>query len=187
MGVSALWYVCVFAVVTFVLQKVFKETGVDADVTLAVISAASTRVYMLVIGIVCPVTYFGHYLAVGVTRKRFAAGMFAAGAALSLCFAALRVPLLILEDGFSLTEAFVPAFCGAFTFIVGWTASVGFQYMRAVPIISGLVCSTALYLGMMALEYLGLPAAARLLIAACGICVVGAALLRAVKRIPVAC
>jgi hypothetical protein len=187
MGVIALWYAGILIIVMVVLQ-IFAKTTADLYVTLAIVSEGSTRIYMLVIGIVCPLTYLGHYLAVGVTRKRFAVGIFAAGAAQSLCFAVLRIPLLIMADEFSLTATLIPAMYGALTFLVGWTASVGFQYMRAVPIVVGLVCAAAAYFGMMvAFEWFGLPTLAHFPIAACGICIVGAALLRVVKRIPVPC
>jgi hypothetical protein len=140
---------------------------------------------MLVIGVVCPLIYFAYYLAAGVTRKQFAAGMFAAAAALSLCFAVLRIPLLIGNGGVPALAVLVPALYGALAFLAGWTASVGFQYARGVPIIIGIVCAVVLFNGIVQLERLALPPLARLPAAAGAICVVWALLLRAVQRIPV--
>jgi hypothetical protein len=187
LGISALWYAGVFAVVILVLQIVFKAAGVDGDVALTVISAISTRFYMLVLGIVCPLVYFTHYLAVGVTRKQFAVGIFAAGALLSLCFALLRAPMLIIENVFSPLALLVPALYGALAFLVGWTAAVGFQYMRGVPICVGTICAAAMFHGMIAVERLQLPLSAHLPISAGAIALVGAVLLVAVQRIPVKC
>jgi hypothetical protein len=187
MGINALWYVGVFALVMVVLQIIFKATGVDVDVTLLVISELSTWIYMLVIGIVWPLVYFTYYLAVGVTRKQFTLGLFAAAAVLSLCFAALRIPLLLVRGEFSALAVLVPALNGALAFLVGWTAAVGFQYMRLVPILAGTVCATGLFHGLILLERLGLPPWSDVPIALAALLAVGAALFKAVGNIPVRC
>jgi hypothetical protein len=187
MGIIALGYVGGFAAVGVALQIIFKAAGVDFDVTLVVISELSARLYMLIIGIVCPLVYFSYYIAVGVTRKQFAVGIFAAGAALSLCFAVLRAPLLIMGGTFSPLAVLVPALYGAFAFLVGWIYGVGFHYMRLLPIGGGILCGTAIVSGLIQLERLQLPPLAQLWIAVAAILVVGVGLLPAVWRIPVKC
>jgi hypothetical protein len=200
MGVAALWYAAVFAVVIAALQIIFKMVIVDspsthisgaaltsAGATLMTVYGLSTGTYMLVMGIVCPPVYFSHYISAGVTRTRFAVGIFAAGAALSLCFAVLRIPLLVLYGELSLPAVFLPALSGALSFVVGWTASVGFQYLRFIPILVSTVCGPALFVGIMSLEKLQLPPWSHMSIFACALLTVGAVLLRVVKRIPVRC
>jgi hypothetical protein len=187
MGVAALWYVGLFAAVMIALQAVFKATGVDMGVTLLVVSDFSTRLYMLVMGIVFPPLCFAQYLSVGVTRKQFAVGIFAAGAALSLCFAILRAPLSVLDGTFSFLALIVPALYGALAFIVGWTASVGFQHGNFIPAAAGIVVATLLWIGLSALEKLQLPLLAYLWIFISAIFVVGTGLLLAVWRVPVKC
>jgi hypothetical protein len=188
MGISALWYVGVFAAVIVVLRVVFKAEEMDVAVTLTSISNISGRIYMIMLGIACPLVYFPRYIAVGVTRKRFALGIFASGALLSLCFfAALRIPLLAWGGGLSLLAVLIPALYGALAFLIGWTASVGFQYTRGAPILVGIVCACAILAGVAALERLGLRSWPSLSIAVCAIGLVGLPLLRAVMGIPVRC
>jgi hypothetical protein len=55
MGVAALVYVVIFALVMIALQIIFKAMIMDTNVTLVVISDISMRLYMLVLGIVFPV------------------------------------------------------------------------------------------------------------------------------------
>jgi hypothetical protein len=189
MGIIALWYVGLFAAVMFALQAVFKVRimGVDVGVSFLVISDISTRLYMLVIGIVFPLVYFNHYISVGVTRKRFFVGIIAAGTALSLCFTILRVPLLILDGEFSLPAVLVCVLYGTLAFLVGWTASVGFQHMRFIPIVVGTALAPLMYAGLLSLEKLQLPPLAYLWIFTGAILLVGLGLLLAVWRIPVKC
>jgi hypothetical protein len=187
MGITALWYVGIFTAVIIALHIVFKAANIHADMTFSVISDISMRFYMFVAGIVCPLVYFSHYLAVGVTRKQFAVGIFAAGAVLSLCFAILRIPLLIVNDVFSPLAVLVPAFYGALAFLVGWTAAIGFHVMRGLPIIIGIACSAVMFHGLVALEQSQLPLLACLWISVAAILVVGVGLLLAIWRIPVKC
>jgi hypothetical protein len=187
MGIIALWYVGIFAAVMVALQIIFKVTGVDIGVTFLLISDISTRLYMLAIGIVCPLVYFNHYISAGVTRKQFFAGMVAAGTALSLCFTILKVPLLILGGEFSLLAMLVCVLYGTLTFIVGWTASVGFQHMRFIPIVVGIVLAPLMWCGLLTLERLQLPLLAHLWIFISAILVAGTGLLLAVWRVPVRC
>jgi hypothetical protein len=183
MGITALWYAGILTVVMIALQIFFKET--DADMTLVAVSDISTRFYMLVTGIVYPLVYFSHYLAVGLTRKQFAFGIFAAGALLSLCFSILRIPLLIIDNEFSLLAILVTALYGVLAMLVGWTTVVGFHYMRCIPIIASIVFGMVIGCGLMTIAGLQLPLLACIWISVSAILVIGTGLLLTVRRIPV--
>jgi hypothetical protein len=189
MGISALWYVGILIVVLIALQIIFNAVGIGEDMRIDVTDAFdnSTRIYMLVIGIVCPPVYLSHYLAAGVTRRQFAVGIFAAAALLSLCLEVLRVPLLIMDNEFSSLAVLVPMLGAVLAFLGGWTAVVGFQFMRGVPIIISIACASAMCYGVISIVELQLPTLAYMGIYIGAILAIGATLLAVVRRIPVRC
>lgn len=191
MGTNALWYVGIFALVIILLRVIVMAPGVSTDigkaVTLSQVADFSNKIYLLVLGIVYPLVYFRYYIETGVTRRQFSLGMFATAMLLSLCFAVSLVPLRIAEGTFTPVEILMNAVYGTLCFMTGWTSTVGFQFMRPVPIFVGILCAVSVLHGGLFLSKLSLPLWGYLSIAALAVCLLGFFLLRVVKRIALKC
>jgi hypothetical protein len=187
MGVSALWFLGIFVITIAILYVIFQGLSTQVDISLSVVFDIATRVYMVIIGIVCTLVYFPIYLAVGVTRKQFFIGLFASGALLSLCFAVLRIPLLIMSNTLSPLAVLVPALQNTLAFLVGWVGVIGFQYMRTVPIIISITCANLMPQGLIQLEKMELSLLTLLWISIIAIALIATGLYLATRRIPVKC
>jgi hypothetical protein len=183
MGMAALVFAGAYAVAMIVLKVVAIAAGFEKELDFAQMSDYTAKIYMLVIGIVCPLVYFNLYVAAGVTRRQFTAGMLAVAAVMSACFAILRMPLLMAHGELTAMSVTASALYGMLAFLVGWTAVIGFQFMRAIPIFLSSISPVFFVLGFLAVEKLS--TAVRLPIFAIAIAALGAGLLWAASRIPV--
>jgi hypothetical protein len=118
-----------------------------------------------------------------VTRKQFAAGILAVAAVMSACFAILRMPLLVAKGDLSALAVTAFMLKEMLAFLAGWTAAVGFQFMRAIPVFLSVICPLFLWAGFSMIEKLSLLM--RLPIFAVAVVALGAGLLWVVRRIPV--
>lgn len=146
MYISSLWYLAIYALVMTILCIVFVKTGVEQPLDLAEHIAISNRVFLLVIGIIFPLS-LKNYVAVGVTRKQFALALSAAALALSVCFTVLYAVVLLVSGTFSLSAIFTIFAFALFSFHVGWLAILGFQLKHLYTVIPGLVCAFTLNWG----------------------------------------
>ena len=119
MGISALWYIGIFAIVMASLHIIFKITEVNLSVAFTTILDYSDRIYTLVIGVVYPLVYLSNYFSAGITRKNFAVGLFASASALSICFSILRIPVMIIDGGLDPLALLISALYCAFSFLIG--------------------------------------------------------------------
>jgi hypothetical protein len=181
--ISAL-YIVGFALVLCIMQIILSRLGRNDIVYVAAAADNSTRVYLMVVGIVYPLAYFSHYYAAGVTRKRFAIGLASAGALLSCSFAALRIPLELIFREFSPLATVADAAYGAAYFFAGWTAAISFLFGRAIYIFIGFFLTNVMYILLQSARDLNLAPwehAALSLVAAALIFV---ALERTARRVP---
>jgi hypothetical protein len=93
------------------------------------------------------------------------------------------MPLLMAHGELTAMSVTASALYGMLAFLVGWTAVIGFQFMRAIPIFLSSISPVFFVLGFLAVEKLS--TAVRLPIFAIAIAALGAGLLWAASRIPV--
>jgi hypothetical protein len=139
--------------------------------------------YLFIYGIVCPATYFNKYIAAGVTRREFVAGMIAVAALLSVCFSLLSIPLLLANNEPPLFLVLALALQGTLMFLSGFTATVGFQLTGILSAVLGVLIAFALQVWMSLFSDFKLLTQLPIFVATIAIAVAG--LLWATRRIPV--
>ena len=184
---DSLWYISVFAIILIILQIILNNTKKGEMVSVAAAADNSTRVYLLIVGIIYPLMYFPQYMSAGVTRKQFALGLSFAAALLSCSFAALRIPLELIFREFSPLAILTDAAYGIVYFLTGWTAAISFQFMRLHYIILGAFLANVIFITSQSLRDLPLPLAQHLALALTAGLIISAALAETQKRVPVKC
>jgi hypothetical protein len=178
-------------------QIIFHALGDNEPIvtSLANVLNTSSRTFMFILGIACPLAYFTLYLATGVTRKQFAFGLFAAATLFSCCYAVLiafcsgvlNAPLEFMAGGFAPLALLTNIIYGALNFLIGWTAVTGFQLRRLSSAALGILCAAVVAYWFQMSPSLPYQPGTKLLLAALALCAIGALLLQAIKRIPVKC
>jgi hypothetical protein len=189
MGRATLWYVGFFAVAIAIIQIVFffvDNNGSPNPMRLSETTIISQRIYLLVIGIVYPLTV-GEYLVVGVTRKQFAHGLSVSGFALSLCFCVLQAVLMLLDGTFSPFTLLSGIAYGIFYFFLGWVAVAGFQLKRVYTAAIGLICAHMLLWGVITFENLAFAEWAKTLAVFIATGLMIAALTKAIQYTSIKC
>jgi predicted ferric reductase len=168
------------------LQIIFNAVGEPA-IAFAEVSRTSNHIFVLVLGIVHPLMFLEPFVAQGITRKRFAQGLLAAAAILSVCFVAVQIAVSLATNSFSAKDITYFAVSLLLGYLTGCTAVIGFQFRRVFPAIIGIVCSSILLHGEIYLashsEYWNW---AIIVLAVVTVCL-AFAIPRVVRRVPIKC
>ncbi|MDR3207595.1 MAG: hypothetical protein LBT60_04610, partial [Oscillospiraceae bacterium] len=89
LGVSTLCFLGIYGLGLTALEIVLAALGEPEVLAVTDHLPMVARIFVIVMGIVSPLVYAGPYLAVGVTRRQFAAGFMLAGVGLLLGFSLL--------------------------------------------------------------------------------------------------
>ena len=160
---SAIWFLCIYALIIAILSIIFHYIK-DIDHSWVGISTIySPKVYLLVMGIVYPLSTTELYLSRGLTRKQYFRAFTGAIGILSLI---LLLPAVIAEilmgtiTPMSVIMNFVQMLL---FFLIGWTVAVGFQLGKWRTAFWGILCAIVCFHIMNAIfVWFPLPEAARL-------------------------
>ncbi|TGB01087.1 hypothetical protein [Halobacillus salinus] len=145
------WFIGIYALIVTILITIF--TATNTEETLSFWMSDSIRytinIYLLIMGIVYPLTSTKLYVSQGLTRKQF---FWAYTGAMSIISLFLLIPIIVSFSYFGnsvslltvLTEyLYMPLY-----FLTGWICAVGFQLKKWYTSILGLISALAIFNGI---------------------------------------
>lgn len=154
-GYTGIWYMVIALPVQIGLRLLLNFLGEDGDEgVMFLFSSLSTCIFLFVIGIVMPLIYSKHYLAMGVTRKQMARGMLMAAVGLALVATVVHalVNLMGALTGYLPLDASaiplqmaIDLFSFITFYLAGWVVAIGFGYKRFLTAAGSILVAGALF------------------------------------------
>lgn len=145
---SLCWFIGIYALVMAVILTVFSYLKIDDTSWIPDSIIYAPKIYLLVIGIVYPLTTTKLYVSQGLTRKQFFGAFTGAISIISLL---LLIPILasiIYFDSISLLPAITHYLHMPLFFLIGWTSVVGFQLQKRYTPVLGILSALVIFHAM---------------------------------------
>lgn len=139
------WFIGIYALVMAILLLIFSFVTIDDTSWIPISILYSPKIYLLVMGIVYPLTATKLFVSRGLTRKQF---FWAYTGAISIISLFLFIPILssiLYFEQISFSSAITHYLHLPLFFLIGWTSIVGFQLGNWRVTILGILCAIVLF------------------------------------------
>ncbi len=144
---ASVWFICIYVFIMSILVLILTNLNERDMEWVAISTAYAPKIYLLVIGIISPLTYMELYMSRGLTRTQF---FWAFTEAIAILSVFLFLPTIIAEIIFgniSLLFIITHYIQMPLSFIMGWTVVIGFQYGKWFIATLGINSAVALFIG----------------------------------------
>lgn len=140
----SVWFVSFYLLMNYLLIFIFSHNKIeDIQSVMESFLYSTSKIYLLVIGIVYPLMVTELYISRGLTRKQFFWAFTAAIGIVSL-FLLFILTVATLFDGMTLQSALSHYLQMLLFYLIGWTAAVGFQFGKWYTAIPGVLSAVGL-------------------------------------------
>lgn len=139
------WFLGIYALVMAILFILFSFIINDDASWISSTMMFAPKIYLLVMGIIYPLTATRFFVAQGLTRKQF---FWACTGSISIVSLFLLIPVLassIFHDSILLPSAMTHYLEMPLLFLIGWTAVVGFQFGKGYTAVPGILGAIAMF------------------------------------------
>lgn len=151
------WFIGIYAFIMAILLIVFYFVPIDDTSWIPDSIINAPKIYLLVMGIVYPLTVTKLYVSQGLTRKQFFLAYTGVMCIISLLLLIPIIVTVIYYDSFSLTNVITHYLQMPLFFLIGWTSVIGFQIRKWYPAVLGILGAIAMFQILIIPEILSLP------------------------------
>ena len=140
----SLWYLGILFLIIGILaviSAIFAE--VEIPLSLLDIYPRSYGIFLLVLGIVWPLTALKEHIGLGVTRRQFTISLMIAAAGLTLELTVIYAVMAVVHGNIAPMNIIAVALYNSLLFLIGWVAAIGFQLEARFSILLGILCAVA--------------------------------------------